>query len=184
MYKRTVTYTDYMDNERKEDFYFHLNKAEIIQWLICNGGITLDQQLRRLYETSRGKDIMDIFEDLLCRSYGKKSVDGRRFDKSDELWKDFRATEAYSIIFTDLVTDAKKAAAFLNSIVPKSMAGEINQIMEDNKGNIPDELLDYMSSDILDEDGEIVSTENVPPQKEVKKPQPEMSQMSMVSPLM
>lgn len=183
MYKRTVTYTDYMDNERKEDFYFHLNKAEIIQWLICNGGVTLDQQLQRLYETSRGKDIMDIFEDLLRRSYGKKSVDGRRFDKSDELWEDFRATEAYSIIFTELVTDAKKAAAFLNSIVPKSMAGEINQIMEDNKEGVPEELLDYMSNDVLNEDGEVVSVGNVP-QKEVKKQPASVTQMPITSPLM
>lgn len=183
MYKRTVTYTDYMDNERKEDFYFHLNKAEILQWLICNGGVTLDQQLQRLYETSRGKDIMGIFEDLLRRSYGKKSVDGRRFDKSDELWEDFRATEAYSIIFTELVTDAKKAAAFLNSIVPKSMSGEINQIMEDNKGNIPDELREYMSNEILNEDGNVVPVGNVS-QKEVKKPQAAITQMPMGSPLM
>lgn len=183
MYKRTVVYTDYMDNERKEDFYFHLNKAEVIQWLICNGGITLDQQLQRLYEASRGKDIMDIFEDLLRRSYGKKSVDGRRFDKSDELWKDFRATEAYSIIFTELVTDAKKAAAFLNSIVPKSIAPEINHIIEDNKGNIPDELLEYMSNDILNEDGEVVPAGNIT-QKEIKKPQAAIAQMPMSSPLM
>lgn len=183
MYKRTVTYTDYMDNERKEDFYFHLNKAEILQWLICNGGFTLDQQLQRLYEASRGKDIMDVFEDLLRRSYGKKSIDGRRFDKSDELWEDFRATEAYSIIFTELITDAKKAAAFLNSIVPKNMGGEINQIIEDNKGNIPDELLDYMSNDVLNEDGEVIPVGNIT-QKEVKKIPAAITQMPMGSPLM
>lgn len=157
MYKRTVKYEDYAGNQRVEDFYFHLNKAEVIQWLTCNGGYTLDQQLQRLYEASRGRDIMDIFEDLLKRSYGKKSLDGRRFDKDDELWKDFHATEAYSIIFTDLVTDAKKAAAFINAIIPKNMQDDVNKIMEENKDGIPEELRAYMTSEVLDENGELIA---------------------------
>lgn len=161
MYKRTVEYEDYSGNKRREDFYFHLNKAEVIQWLICNGGYTLDQQLQRLYEASRGKDIMDIFEDLLRRSYGKKSLDGRRFDKDDEIWKDFRATEAYSIIFTDLVTDAKKAAAFINAIIPKRLQDDVNKVMEENRDAIPDELRDYVITDILDENGELTTVSEV-----------------------
>ena len=30
MLKKTITYTDYDGVERKEDFYFNLNKAELI----------------------------------------------------------------------------------------------------------------------------------------------------------
>lgn len=161
MYKRTVTYEDYDGNKRTEDFFFHMNKAEVIKWLMCNGGYTLDKQLEQLYKTSKGKDIMDIFEDLLRRSYGVKSLDGRRFDKTKEQWDDFRSTEAYSEIFTELVTDAKKAAAFINSIMPMSMAGEINQIMADNKDGIPEELRDYMTSEVLNEDGELVQSVQV-----------------------
>lgn len=170
MYKRTVTYEDYESVKRTEDFYFNLNKAEVIQWLTCNGGYTLDKQLERLYKASRGKDIMDIFEDLLRRSYGQKSIDGRRFDKTEEMWLDFKGTEAYSIIFTELVTDAKKAAAFINSIIPSKMTSEINRIMENNKDGIPDELKDYMTSDVLNEKGEAIPVSAAPPSKTIQMP--------------
>lgn len=167
MYKRTITYEDYDGNERTEDFYFYMNKAEIIQWLTCNGGYTLDKQLERLAKTSKGRDIMEIFEDLLKRSYGQKSVDGRRFDKTKEIWEDFRSTEAYSEIYTELVTDAKKSAAFINSIIPAKMAAEINQIMVDNPGGVPEELRDYMTSEVLDANGNLVA--EVPTKKPDQK---------------
>ena len=38
--------------------------------------------------------------------------------KNDEIRQAFAETEAYSMIFMDLVTDANKATEFINSIVP------------------------------------------------------------------
>lgn len=39
MYKKTITYTDYDGNERTEDFYFNLTKAEIAEMeLSAEGG--------------------------------------------------------------------------------------------------------------------------------------------------
>ena len=31
MLKKTITYIDYDDNERTEDFYFNLSKAELLE---------------------------------------------------------------------------------------------------------------------------------------------------------
>ena len=42
MLKKTITYTDYNDVERKEDFYFNLSKAEIAEMatgLSASGGL-------------------------------------------------------------------------------------------------------------------------------------------------
>ena len=40
MLKKTITYTDFDDNERTEDFYFHLSKAEIAEMELSeNGGL-------------------------------------------------------------------------------------------------------------------------------------------------
>lgn len=169
MYTRTLTFEDYDGNERTEDFLFHLNKAEVIQWLTCNGGYTLDAQLTRLYKKSRGKDIMEAFEDLMKRSYGEKSLDGRKFEKSEAIWNEFRSTEAFSIIYTELVTDAKKAAAFINAIMPAKMTKEINAIMEENKDGIPDELKDYLTSDVLDKNGEFTTVEALEAEKAKEK---------------
>ena len=86
---------------------------------------------------------MEIFEDLIHLSYGRKSLDGRKFEKNEEIWNDFYQTEAYSVLFTELVTDAQKAADFVNKIIPNDIAKEAEQIIRDNPDGIPDVFKDY-----------------------------------------
>jgi hypothetical protein len=68
---------------------------------------------------------MQIFKDLILRAYGEKSADGKRFMKSKELSEAFAQTEAYSILFMELATDADAAAKFVNGIVPADVAKQI-----------------------------------------------------------
>lgn len=143
MYKKTIEFTDYNDVVRKEDHYFHLNKAEVIKWLTTSGDYTLDKVLERLSTERNGKKIMEIFEDLIHRSYGHKSLDGRKFEKTEEIWNDFYQTEAYSVLFTELVTDANKAADFVSRIIPKDLADEVSKIIKENPDGIPDAMNDY-----------------------------------------
>lgn len=145
MIKKTITFEDYAGNKREEEHFFHLNKAEVVKWLTTSGDYTLDKLLDKIVKERNGKQIMEIFDDLLHRSYGKISLDGRRFEKSEEIWKDFSESEAYSTLFMEIVTDAKKAADFVNGIIPKDMANEIEKIMKENPDGIPAELKDYVS---------------------------------------
>lgn len=140
MLKRTIEYEDYDGNIRKEDFYFNLNKAEVIKWITTTGDYTLDKVLNRLSTERNGKKIMDIFEGLIHLSYGRKSLDGRKFEKSDEIWNDFYQTEAYSALFTELVTDAKKAAEFVNQIIPQSLSNEVEKIIKEHPEQIPEQF--------------------------------------------
>lgn len=144
MYKRTITFTDYDGNERTEDHYFNLSKAEIIKWVTTSGDYSLDKVFDKIIEKRNGREIMQIFEDLIRLSYGEKSLDGRRFDKSEEVKKNFMDTEAYSVLFTELVTDAKKASEFINNIIPRDLAEEVTKIMNENKDGIPAEIMDYV----------------------------------------
>lgn len=144
MINKKITYTDYFGNERTEEFMFHLTQAEVIKWLTTTGDYTLDKVLERLSNERNGKKVMEIFEDLIHRSYGKTSLDGRKFEKSEEIWKDFYETEAYSVLFTELVTDARNAAEFVNGIIPKKMATEIEKIVKENPNGIPDAMKDYI----------------------------------------
>lgn len=146
MLKKSITFKDFNGSEITEDFYFHLNTAEIMKWLTTSGNYTLDKLLERLIEERNGKKIMNIFEDLISMSYGKPSLDGRKFIKNDELREDFLQTEAYSQLFMELVTDAKKAADFINAIIPKDLSDEVSKIMKDNPEGIPAELRDYTSN--------------------------------------
>lgn len=144
MLAKKIEFVDYDGNKRTETHYFHLNKAELTLWLTTAGDYTLDKVLERLYKERNGKKIMEIFEDLLRKSYGRKSLDGRKFEKSEEIWNDFHDTEAYSNLFMELVTDAKKAAEFVNGVIPDDITDEVSEIIKNNPDAIPDELKDYI----------------------------------------
>lgn len=118
MLKKTITYTDYEGMERTEDFYFNLTKAECVemQWS-AEGGMS--KRLQKIVDTKDTKQIVEIFKDIILRSYGEKSDDGRRFIKSKELSEAFSQTEAYSELYMELSSDDKAAAAFINGITPK-----------------------------------------------------------------
>ena len=68
---------------------------------------------------------MRIFKDLVLKSYGVKSDDGRRFIKNEKLREEFEQTEAYSILYMELSTDADAAAAFVNGIIPADVAKQL-----------------------------------------------------------
>ena len=118
MFKKTMTYTDYNGEKRTEDFYFNMNRAEVTEMeLSIDGG--LSAMIQRVTESKDVPTIIQIFKDLVLRSYGKKSPDGRRFIKSKELSEEFSQTEPYSDLFMELATDSAKAAAFVNGIMPQ-----------------------------------------------------------------
>jgi hypothetical protein len=120
MLKKTVTYVDYNGVERTEDFYFNLSKAEVTEMeLSVRGG--LSAMLEELVKSGDNARIVEIFKDLVLRSYGEKSADGKRFVKSKELSEAFSQTEAYSEIFMELALDEKAAAAFVNGILPSQL---------------------------------------------------------------
>lgn len=121
MYKKTMTYTDYNGVERKEDFYFNLTKAEIMEMeMTTTGGMA--EMIQRIVDAQDAPAIIKIFKDLVLKAYGEKSADGKRFIKSKELSDAFAQTEAYSQLFMELATDAEAASKFVNAIVPNDIA--------------------------------------------------------------
>lgn len=147
MYKKTITYTDYDGNERTENFYFNLSRAEVMKWLAQSGDYTLDKVFQRIVEKRNGREIMNIFENLIYMAYGEKSLDGRRFEKTDEVKRNFMETEAYSTLFTEIVTDAKASSEFVNGIIPRDMQEYINKTMKENPDAIPAEIRDFVPVD-------------------------------------
>lgn len=142
MFVKTITYQDFMGNERIEDFYFNLTEAEIIEWLSTNAEYTLDQVIDNMRKKMNVKGILEATKQLIYKAYGEVSLDGRRFIKSEEVKNNFMETNAYSVLFMELATDANKAAEFFNSIIPKDLAANVNKLYEDNPGATPEELLE------------------------------------------
>lgn len=124
MLKKNIKYVDYDGNERTEDFYFNLNKAEVIELQLGTvGGLT--KTLEKIVQEKDASRIIEYFRTLILKAYGEKSADGRRFIKSQELRDAFEQTEAYSELFMELASDAKMAAEFINGVLPKEAADAI-----------------------------------------------------------
>ena len=120
MIKKTIEYVDYNGENRKEEFYFNLSKAEVMEMEMSkNGG--LSEYIQRIVKSSDNAAIIALFKEIICKAYGEKSLDGKRFIKNKELTDAFVQTEAYSELFMELATNADEAAAFVNGIIPKNM---------------------------------------------------------------
>ena len=120
MLKKTIKYTDYNGEERIEDFYFNLSKAEIMEMEMSqNGGMS--EYIKKIVNTQDNVSIMNLFKEIIQKSYGEKSLDGKRFIKNKELTEAFTQTEAYTELFVELVSDADAAAKFVNGIIPQNM---------------------------------------------------------------
>ena len=117
MLKKTITYTDYNNVERTEDFYFNLTKAELMEMEMgAVGG--LSGMIAKIVSAKDAPSIIKVFKELVLKAYGEKSADGRRFIKSKEISDAFAQTEAYSQLFMELATDADAASKFVNGIAP------------------------------------------------------------------
>lgn len=137
MLKKTIKYTDYEGVEREEDFYFNLNKAEVMEMQLSTDG-TLTKLIQKIIAEKNVPKLVEIFKQLILKSYGEKSLDGKRFIKNDQLLEEFTQTEAYSNLFMELSTDSDAAAAFVNGIIPKDLVD-----MAQNQGEPAASILDY-----------------------------------------
>lgn len=125
MLKKSITYTDFNGDEQTEDFYFNLSKAEITKMELSRKG-GLKEHLEAIVAAQDGKEIIAEMENIVRLAYGKKSDDGRRFIKNQQLWEEFQSSEAYSVFFMELVTETNAAIAFVNGIVPKDLSEQVN----------------------------------------------------------
>lgn len=127
MLAKKIKYTDYNGVEREEVFYFNITKAELMtQNLMTPGG--LETKLKRIINSKDVPELTKYIQDIIKDSYGVKSDDGVRFIKSKELSEMFMQTEAYSVLFMEMVTDSKKASDFVNGILPKDFVEQAEKM--------------------------------------------------------
>lgn len=118
MLKKTITYTDYDGLERTEEFRFNLTKAELVDMELTTAG-TFSETMKRIIAEKNIIRIAKLFKELLLKSYGVKSDDGKRFIKSQELSEAFSQTEAYSDLYIELLSNPDEAAKFFAEVAPK-----------------------------------------------------------------
>lgn len=126
MLKKTITYTDYNGEKQTENFYFNLNKAEVVEFNMAFVG-GLENTLELITNTRDTKKVMEMFREIILKSYGVKSADGRRFIKSKELSEEFAQTEAYSELVMEILTKPNYATEFISGVIPQDVVEEMGK---------------------------------------------------------
>ena len=120
MVKKTIKYTDYNGKEREEDYYFNLSKVELLEMeMSAEGG--LENKIKKIVESDNKAEIVKYFKEIIKKSFGKKSEDGKRFIKNPKDFEEFEQTEAYVNLFMELATNADAGANFINGIIPQGL---------------------------------------------------------------
>lgn len=124
MISKTITYVGYDDVERTETFYFNLTKTELA---IMNNSVagSLQSAIEKMAGSHDIPEVMSLFVNIIKSAYGEKSPDGRRFMKSEEIWKNFSETPAYDALFLELTQDTNSMIAFIKGILPNDLAGAV-----------------------------------------------------------
>lgn len=132
MFTKTIKYIDFDNVERTEEAYFNLTKSELmeismklpgnlIQDVVGEENITDEQRARRVLASLGNQGITNFIKEIILKAYGKKSIDGRRFEKSEQMSTEFSQTMAFDQLYYELMVDSEKAAEFINNLIPESL---------------------------------------------------------------
>lgn len=133
MLKKTITYTDYNGNEQTEDCYFHLNRTELMDIAldlpdgIVEESTDANEVTTHLVDKLGTKGLFEFIKNVVKKSYGIKSEDGRRFEKSETISLEFTQTPMFDEIMTEFTTDDVAASNFINAVIPAEF---INKSLE------------------------------------------------------
>ena len=125
MLKKTVKYEDFDENTREETLYFHISKTELTDMELKTPG-GLANKLQNISSAS-GAEIMDLFKEIILRAYGEKAETESGqvlFIKKKNgvaLRDNFEQSLAFDALFSELLTDPDKAAAFVNGVLPNDL---------------------------------------------------------------
>lgn len=138
MFERAFTYEGFDGKTYTDTWGFYLSKADLLE-IQLGTFVGLDQLIKRLIDTQNGKEIMAIIKEIILKSVGRPSQDGKRFIRNEEIREEFAQSEAYSQLFEELVMDGEKAMAFIIAAVPRDigekMKEEIDKTKETNVEN-------------------------------------------------
>lgn len=127
MFKYEIEYENSEGNKVKENLYFNLTKAEVIKMDLMKNG-KLANILQEIIDSQNAEQTIIWFDKIIRLAYGQKTSDGL-FKKDPELTDAFIASEAYSEFFIKLIRAEIDVNAFVLGILPKEVAAEVvNQL--------------------------------------------------------
>ncbi|ASR83338.1 hypothetical protein SEA_CATERPILLAR_41 [Arthrobacter phage Caterpillar] len=124
MIKKTLTFKNFRGETETEDFYFNMSEGELTLMqvrAIDQKNESFSDKLDKISKGLQGAELADVIEDLVLRSYGIKSSDGKKFRKNPDILEDFTSSGAYSVLITELFSIEGSLTEFINLVVPEDL---------------------------------------------------------------
>lgn len=121
---KNINYVDYFGNEQEDEFAFHLNTAEVLELRFAKRG-GLENYLQRVVREKDAHEMIVFIKDIIRKSVGKVSDDGKQFIKNNEVRDAFMQTEAYPVLLMELASDSNKMIDFVRSVVPADIGNKV-----------------------------------------------------------
>jgi hypothetical protein len=118
--RKQITFTNADDEKVTQTFYFNLTEAELAKMQMSTEG-GLEKTLKEITETNNVGRLIELFDRIIFSAYGVKGLDGSFY--KNQLQSDiFKASEAYSVLFLELLKDnGKGVEEFIRGLAPKSL---------------------------------------------------------------
>lgn len=123
MIKKTVTFEDYEGETHTQDFWFNLSKAELMEIELSEKG-GFSEAMQEIIKKEDGKKIIGAFKTILLMSIGERRGP-TEFRKNDDIREAFEGSPAFSEIFMELATNAQAGADFVNGVMPRQLAEQV-----------------------------------------------------------
>lgn len=91
----------------------------------------------KFVEKLGGKGVFEFIKQLILKSYGIKSADGRKMEKSPAIREDFEQSLAFDTLFMELMQNDLAAAEFVNGVLPASLAEKVAGVKTGGSLNTP-----------------------------------------------
>ena len=135
MIKQHIKFYDVIDEKEVEkDFYFHLNKAEIIRILSRTGEVDWETYVRNILDSNDPDKILNLFESIIHDAVGQRTTEGL-FVKTKDFRDAFIASEAYGELFVKFLSEEAFAQKFWQSIIAEGKSTNNMKVISASKDN-------------------------------------------------
>lgn len=141
MLKKTIKYVDFNGGEHSEDIYFHVSKTSILTApdSVYNEIIKIGQDLQqtgKFLESSEGtisdtnpfdknnqtitdaiRMIARLLDRLIDLAYGKRSSDGMKFVKNEEVLSEFKSSAVYDAFIEYMIVNQEEMIDFIKQLL-------------------------------------------------------------------
>lgn len=126
MITKKITYENFDGEEITDELYFRLSTKEMsddefqkIRDRIADG-----------YKKKDNLQVLNAILEIIIKSYGKKSEDGKAFIKTEEATKNFENSEACDELAYELLNNEGELQKFIEGIMPKKLYEQYSKIPE------------------------------------------------------